>query len=241
MNANVEPASATEPLVEHHYIKRTGWLRAAVLGANDGLLSTASLLVGVAAARVAPEQLLVTAVAGIAAGAMAMAAGEYVSVSSQADSERADVERERAALEAAPHDEERELSEIYIERGLEPELARQVAQALHNHDPLAAHVRDELGITDTSSANPLQAAIASAVSFALGGVPPLLAVLLAPPAMIITVLVAATVATLAILGAAGSRIGGAPLVPGIARVTIWGSLAMAVTAGVGHVFHLSMG
>jgi vacuolar iron transporter family protein len=226
---------------EHHFINRTGWLRAAVLGANDGLLSTASLLVGVAAAQVTAEQLLVTAVAGIAAGAMAMAAGEYVSVSSQADSERADVERERLALAQTPHDEERELCELYVDRGLEPALARQVAAALHAHDALGAHVRDELGITETSSANPLQAALASGVSFTLGGLPPLAAVLIAPHAGVIPALVAVTVATLAMLGGLGARMGGAPLVPGIARVTIMGSLAMAVTAGVGHLFHLSGG
>jgi VIT1/CCC1 family predicted Fe2+/Mn2+ transporter len=230
MNA---PASAHS---EEHYVNRSGWLRAAVLGANDGLLSVASLLVGVSAASFDRAHLLLTGVAAIVAGAMSMAAGEYVSVSSQADSEAADIERERRALEDDPDTERRELAAIYIRRGLPKALAIEVAEALSAHDELEAHARDELGITETAAAKPVQAALASAASFVAGGMPPLLTVLLAPHVIVLWVLVAVTVATLAVLGAAGARAGGAPIVRAAVRVMLWGSLAMAITAGAGRLF-----
>jgi vacuolar iron transporter family protein len=226
---------------ETHFVTRIGWLRAAVLGANDGLLSTSSLMVGVAAAAAGSSQIILTGVAGIVAGAMSMAAGEYVSVSSQADSEKADIERERLELVADPDHEARELAAIYIKRGLPKDLAIEVVTALSAHDALEAHTRDELGITDTSTANPLQAAIASAASFLAGGFPPLLTALLVPASGILWAIAAVAVLTLAVLGAAGSRVGGAPILPGILRVVLWGSIAMAVTAGVGHVFHATVG
>jgi VIT1/CCC1 family predicted Fe2+/Mn2+ transporter len=214
MNA---PASAHS---EEHYVNRSGWLRAAVLGANDGLLSVASLLVGVSAASFDRAHLLLTG----------------VSVSSQADSEAADIERERRALEDDPDTERRELAAIYIRRGLPKALAIEVAEALSAHDELEAHARDELGITETAAAKPVQAALASAASFVAGGMPPLLTVLLAPHAIVLWVLVAVTVATLAVLGAAGARAGGAPIVRAAVRVMLWGSLAMAITAGAGRLF-----
>lgn len=226
---------------EKHFVNRTGWLRAAVLGANDGLLSTASLMVGVAAASVTHSQLILTGVAGIAAGAMSMAAGEYVSVSSQADSERADTERERKELEANPEHEQRELAAIYIRRGLPKQLAIEVAEALSDKDVLEAHTRDELGITETSVANPVQAALASAGSFITGGLAPLLTAIFAPLAPSVWFIVGVSVLTLAILGAAGAKAGGAPTLPGITRVTVWGSAAMAITAGIGHLFHAQLG
>ena len=226
---------------EKHFVNRTGWLRAAVLGANDGLLSTSSLMVGVAAAAVAPSQLLLTGIAGIVAGAMSMAAGEYVSVSSQADSERADIERERGELEANPEHEQRELAAIYIKRGLPKALAIEVAEALSREDVVEAHARDELGITETSTANPIQAALASAASFVIGGLPAIAAVLLAGPSSAIWAIAIVAIITLSILGAAGARAGGAPILPGIVRVTLWGSLAMLVTAGAGHLFHTPVG
>ncbi|WP_375382577.1 VIT1/CCC1 transporter family protein [uncultured Sphingomonas sp.] len=226
---------------EGHFVTRIGWLRAAVLGANDGLLSTASLMVGVAAAAAGPSQLILTGVAGIAAGAMSMAAGEYVSVSSQADAEKADIERERREIEADPEHEKRELAAIYVARGLPEDLAAKVVDALSARDALEAHARDELGITQTSTANPTQAAMASAASFMAGGLAPLLAALLLPGAEALRGIVIVTVLTLAVLGAAGARAGGAPLLPGVVRVVIWGSAAMAVTAAVGHVFHAAIG
>lgn len=225
---------------EVHYVNRTGWLRAAVLGANDGLLSTSSLLVGVAAASVSGRQLVVTGVAGIVAGAMSMAAGEYVSVSSQADSEAADLKREQAALDRHPEQEKYELTKIYRQRGLPGDLAEKVAVKLTDYDALDAHARDELGITERGSAKPVQAAFASALSFTVGGLPPLAVVLLAPPALAIWIIFIAAIVTLAILGAAGARTGGAPMIPGIIRVTLWGTLAMAVTAGIGHLFHVNV-
>lgn len=226
---------------ETHYVNRIGWLRAAVLGANDGLLSTSSLMVGVAAAQVAPAQLLLTGVAGIVAGAMSMAAGEFVSVSSQSDAEKADIDRERAELQANPEAERRELAAVYIRRGLSKELALQVADALSAKDMLEAHVRDELGITDTSTANPVQAAMTSAASFLVGGLPAIVAVLLAPHAYAIYAIAAVAMVTLAVLGAAGARAGGAPILPGVVRVTLWGTLAMGVTAAVGHLFNAPVG
>lgn len=233
IDAQVEP--------EKHYVNRVGWLRAAVLGANDGLLSTSSLMVGVAAASVTPSQLLLTGIAGIVAGAMSMAAGEYVSVSSQADSEEADIARERRELAANPEHERRELAAIYIKRGLSKELALEVVEALTKKDAVEAHARDELGITETSTAKPIQAAMASAASFTIGGLPAIAAVLIASSSMAIWAIAAVAVVTLTILGAAGARAGGAPIVPGIVRVTLWGTMAMAVTAGVGHLFHTPIG
>ena len=232
MNA---PARAESP--EDHYVTRTGWLRAAVLGANDGLLSVASLLVGVSAASIGRSQLLLTGIAGIVAGAMSMAAGEYVSVSSQADSEAADLAREKEELKNFPHAEKHELAAIYIKRGLPKELAFEVAEALSKHDDLGAHARDELGITETSTAKPVQAASASAGSFIAGGLAPLMAVVFAPAAIALPTLVAVTIVMLVVLGAAGAQAGGAPMVPGALRVTIWGSIAMAITFAVGHLFH----
>ncbi|RST30463.1 VIT family protein [Sphingomonas ginkgonis] len=222
---------------EEHFVTRTGWLRAAVLGANDGLLSTASLMVGVAAAAADAQHVILTGVAGIAAGAMSMAAGEYVSVSSQADAERADLARERHALHHFPEQEKAELAGIYRERGLHPDLAEQVADALHENDALAAHARDELGLTDTNSANPVQAAVASAASFVAGGLPPLLAAVVAGGQQVLAVIAAVTLVMLALLGAAGARLGGAPLAKATLRVLLFGTLAMLVTAAVGRAFH----
>ena len=230
----------TSPSHEKHYVNRTGWLRAAVLGANDGLLSVASLLVGVSAASFDRSQLLLTGVAGIVAGAMSMAAGEYVSVSSQADSEAADIERERRELEENPEHEYRELTAIYIRRGLSKDLSLQVAQALSAYDKLEAHARDELGITDRSTARPVQAAFASAASFVTGGMAPLLAVLLAPAVATLPLLILVTLLMLGGLGAAGAKAGGAPIAPGSIRVVVWGSLAMAITFLAGRVFHASL-
>ena len=225
---------------ESHYVNRSGWLRAAVLGANDGLLSTSSLMVGVAAAAVGPAQLLLTGVAGIVAGAMSMAAGEYVSVSSQADSEKADIEREKRELKANPEHESRELAAIYVRRGLPKALAMEVVEHLSKKDALEAHTRDELGIHEASSAKPVQAALASAASFVVGGAPAIIAVLCVPSALAMWAIVAVAILTLGALGAAGARAGGAPILPGVVRVVLWGSLAMAVTAGVGRMFHASV-
>lgn len=233
------PASASDKpdVPEQHYVTRTSWLRAAVLGANDGLLSVASLMVGVSGASFERSQLLLTGVAGIVAGAMSMAAGEYVSVSSQADSEAADLAREERELEAHPEQEQRELAAIYIKRGLPKALAIEVAQTLMKHDKLEAHARDELGITEHSTARPVQAALASAASFVTGGLAPLLAVLLAPPSVALPMLVAVTIVALAVLGLAGAKAGGARLIPAAVRVVIWGSLAMGITFAAGRLFH----
>ena len=239
MNSPAKPERRTAHK-ETHYVNRTGWLRAAVLGANDGLLSTSSLMVGVAAAAVGPSQLLLTGVAGIVAGAMSMAAGEYVSVSSQADSEKADIEREKRELQANPEHESRELAAIYIRRGLPKELAMQVVEHLSNKDALEAHARDELGIHEASKAKPTQAAIASAASFIIGGLPAIIAVLCVSPSLAIWSIVTVAILALSTLGAAGARAGGAPVLPGVLRVVLWGSLAMAVTAGIGHLFHSSV-
>jgi VIT1/CCC1 family predicted Fe2+/Mn2+ transporter len=221
---------------ERHRTDRIGWLRAAVLGANDGIVSTASLVVGVAAAGAAPGNVLMTGVAGLAAGAMSMAAGEYVSVHSQADTEKADVTRERAELAADPAAEERELTAIYVARGLDPELARQVAGQLMAHDALGAHSRDELGISESMSARPVQAALASAASFAAGAALPLAVVALAPAAALIASVCGTSLVFLAGLGALAARAGGASALVGAWRVTFWGALAMAITAGVGALF-----
>jgi VIT1/CCC1 family predicted Fe2+/Mn2+ transporter len=221
---------------ERHRTDRIGWLRAAVLGANDGIVSTASLVVGVAAAHAARGEILVAGVAGLVAGAMSMAAGEYVSVSSQADTEQADLERERTELATQNEQEHEELAEIYVQRGLDPTLARQVAEQLMAHDALAAHARDELGISETLSARPVQAALASAATFAVGAAMPMLTVLVTPPAALIPVVVVTSVLFLAILGGFGAHAGGAPVFKAAARVTFWGALAMALTAGVGALF-----
>lgn len=221
---------------ELHRTERIGWLRAAVLGANDGVVSTASLIVGVAAAHAAHSAVLVAGVAGLTAGAMSMAAGEYVSVSSQADTEKADLNRERRELATDPEGEHAELTEIYVKRGLDRDLARQVAGQLMARDALTTHARDELGITEMLRARPLQAAFASAASFAVGAVIPLAAAaIIAPPSIVPTVIGTALVC-LAALGGLAARTGGAPLGAGILRVVFWGALAMALTAGVGALF-----
>lgn len=222
--------------VERHRTERIGWLRAAVLGANDGIVSTASLVVGVAAAGAAHKEILVAGVAGLVAGAMSMAAGEYVSVSSQADTERADLERERRELAADEPFERQELAEIYMKRGLEAALARQVAEQLMAHDALGAHARDELGISEALSARPIEAALASAATFAVGAATPLLTVLITPTSALIPVVVASAIFFLATLGGFGAYAGGAPVARAAFRVTFWGALAMALTAGVGALF-----
>ena len=221
---------------ERHRTERIGWLRAAVLGANDGIVSTASLLVGVAAASASQGSLLLTGVAGLVAGAMSMAAGEYVSVHSQADTEQADLARERSELERDPAAEQRELSGIYVQRGLDPSLARQVAEQLMAHDALGAHARDELGISVTLSARPVQAALASAASFAVGAALPLVVTTLAPMDVLIHWIAGSSLLFLALLGAAAARAGGASALLGAWRVTFWGALATAITAGVGSLF-----
>jgi VIT1/CCC1 family predicted Fe2+/Mn2+ transporter len=221
---------------ELHRTDRIGWLRASVLGANDGLISTASLVVGVAAAGATPRSIIVSAVAGLLAGAMSMAAGEYVSVSSQADTERADLEKERRELTEDAHGELAELAGIYVGRGLEPALAARVAEQLTAHDALGAHARDELGIHDLTAARPLQAALASAASFAVGASLPVLTVALVPRTSLVPVMVAATLVLLAGLGALAARVGGASVLTGSGRVTFWGAVAMAVTAAAGMLF-----
>lgn len=224
------------PHAEHHRTSRTGWLRAAVLGANDGIVSTASLVVGVAAGGADTGGILLAGVAAWVAGAMSMAAGEYVSVSSQADTERADLRQEERELERNRAHEHAELAEIYVDRGLEPELAREVATQLMAHDALAAHARDEIGISEVVSAQPVQAALASAATFTVGALLPLLAVLLAPLTLVIPAVAASSLLLLAALGALAAWAGGAPLLRGVLRVTVWGGLAMAITAGVGRLF-----
>jgi len=221
---------------ELHRTHRIGWLRAAVLGANDGIVSTASLVVGVAAADTSPNNILIAGVAGLVAGALSMAAGEYVSVSSQADTERADLARERAELATAPAAEEEELTGIYIKRGLDPSLARTVAQKLMTQDALRAHARDELGQSDEFAARPLQAALASAATFAVGAGLPIITITLAPPAALSLVVAGVSLVCLAALGALAARAGGAPVAVGAGRVAFWGALAMGVTAGVGALF-----
>jgi len=218
---------------ELHYAERIGWLRAAVLGANDGIVSTASLVVGVAAAKATRGDVLIAGVAGLVAGAMSMAAGEYVSVSSQADTEKADLERERRELETDSPAEHKELAAIYIGRGLEPSLAQQVADQLMEHDALAAHARDELGLSETHTARPIQAALASAATFAVGAVLPLLAVLVSRPSIIIPFVAGSSLVFLALMGALAARAGGANVAVGAFRVTLWGAIAMAITAAVG--------
>lgn len=224
---------------ESHLVQRIGWLRAAVLGANDGIVSTASLIVGVAAAASMREEALIAGVAGLAAGAMSMAAGEYVSVSSQSDAEQADLARERKELSDHAELEREELAQIYVGRGVEPDLARQVAAQLMQKDALTAHARDELGLSDIVAARPVQAAFASAVTFASGAALPLVAAWIAPREMIVPVVSAASLAFLALLGAIGARAGGAPVLRAMVRVAFWGALALALTAGVGSIFGLA--
>lgn len=218
---------------ERHMVSRIGWLRAAVLGANDGIISTASLIVGVAAASATRADVMVAGIAGLVAGAMSMASGEYVSVSSQADTENADLAREKAELASQPELEHRELTQIYVKRGVEPELARQVATQLMSKDALAAHARDELGISEITAARPVQAALASAVTFSVGAAMPLLIVVAAPQTLLAPLVSGASLALLAVLGALGAKAGGAGVVKAMVRVTFWGALAMGLTAGVG--------
>lgn len=225
---------------ETHRSDRIGWLRAAVLGANDGIVSTASLVVGVAAANVANSDILITGVAGLVAGAMSMAAGEYVSVSSQADTEQADMARERKELATDEQNEREELAAIYVKRGLDASLAKQVANQLMEHDALTAHARDELGISDMTTARPVQAAFASAGTFAVGAAMPLLTVVMTPRVALIPVVIATSILFLAVLGGSGAYAGGAPIVKAALRVTFWGVLAMALTAGVGALFGASV-
>ncbi len=226
---------------EFHRSDRVGWLRAAVLGANDGIVSTASLILGVAAAHGSRTEVLVAGVAGLVAGAMSMAAGEYVSVRSQADTEAADLARERHELATDVAAEERELASIYVHRGLEPQLAKQVALQLMAHDAMGAHARDELGITEAFTARPVQAALASAASFTAGAALPLLVSAVSPVAYVILAVSASSLVFLASLGALAARTGGAPITAGAARVTFWGALAMALTAGVGALFGTAVG
>jgi VIT1/CCC1 family predicted Fe2+/Mn2+ transporter len=221
---------------EHHRTTRIGWLRAAVLGANDGIISTASLVLGVAAAHGTHSNVLVAAVAGLVAGSMSMAAGEYVSVHSQADTERADLERERQELKADDKGEHKELAAIYVARGLDPSLAKQVALQLMAHDALGAHARDELGISEALIARPIQAALASAGSFAVGAAMPLLVTAIAPEASLIYLLSGTSLFFLALLGGLAAHVGGAGVSAGAIRVTFWGALAMGITAGVGALF-----
>lgn len=221
---------------EHHLIDRIGWLRAAVLGANDGILSTASLIVGVAAAASAKNAVLVAGVAGLVAGAMSMATGEYVSVSSQSDTERADLARERKELSDNIEFEKEELAQIYVKRGLEPSLAREVARQLMAKDALTAHARDELGISEVTTARPVQAALTSALTFSVGAAFPLLMVIVSPINAIVPVVFVASLCFLGLLGAIGARAGGANVLQATGRVIFWGALAMALTTGIGKVF-----
>lgn len=221
---------------EQHRTARIGWLRAAVLGANDGIVSTASLVIGVAVAHATRTEIMVAGVAGLTAGALSMAAGEYVSVGSQADTEHADLERERGELAVDSDAEQRELAGIYVRRGVEPALAQTVAQQLMAHDALAAHARDELGISEHVAARPLQAALASATAFAVGAFLPILTIALAPSSQVSVFVAGVSLICLIALGALAARTGGAPPLIGAARVGFWGALAMAVTAGVGWMF-----
>jgi VIT1/CCC1 family predicted Fe2+/Mn2+ transporter len=221
---------------ERHRIQYIGWLRAAVLGANDGIVSTASLILGVAAAHASHGNILLSGIAGLAAGSMSMATGEYVSVSSQSDTEKAALAQECAEIKSDFESEHRELTGIYVHRGLDLPLARQVAQKLMAHDALGAHARDELGISERTAARPFQAALASACSFAAGAALPLAVVAVAPEGWLIVSVAVAALASLAFLGGLAAKIGGAKIFPGVVRVTFWSALAMAVTAGVGTLF-----
>ena len=221
---------------ESHLVSRIGWLRAAVLGANDGIISTASLIVGVAAAAAKQDDVLIAGVAGLAAGAMSMAAGEYVSVSSQSDTEQADLARERKELSEHAELERDELASIYVGRGVDPALARQVAQQLMAKDALTAHARDELGISEITTARPVQAALTSAAMFSTGAALPLLMVVVSPAGALVPIVSAASLGFLALLGAIGARAGGANVLRATVRVTFWGAFAMALTAGIGRLF-----
>lgn len=220
---------------ENHLVSRIGWLRAAVLGANDGIVSTASLVVGVASASAGSSEVLVAGIAGLVAGAMSMAAGEYVSVSSQSDTEQADLGRERKELETQPEFEREELAQIYVARGVSPELARQVADQLMAKDALGAHAHDELGISEMTTARPIQAALTSAATFAVGAALPLLMVIVSPANLLVWTVSVASLLFLALLGAVGARAGGANVWRATLRVTFWGAFAMALTAGIGAV------
>jgi vacuolar iron transporter family protein len=224
------------PQPESHLVSRIGWLRAAVLGANDGIISTASLIVGVAAAAATQNAVLTAGVAGLVAGAMSMATGEYVSVSSQSDTERADLVLERKELSENPTFEIEELAEIYVKRGVDQALARQVARQLMAKDALGAHARDELGISEITTARPVQAALTSAASFSVGAAMPLLMVVVSPRGALVPIVFAASLGFLAVLGAIGAKAGGANILRATARVTFWGALAMAITAGIGKLF-----
>lgn len=226
---------------EQHSISRIGWLRAAVLGANDGIVSTGSLIVGVAAANVPRTEVFISGVAALVAGAMSMAAGEYVSVSSQADTERADLAKESAELARQPLLERDELTELYIRRGLSAETARDAAEQMMARDALGAHARDELGISEVTTARPLQAALASALTFTAGAAAPLLAIVLAPGPLLVATVVIVSLVCLAALGSMGAVAGGAPIGRSLLRVTFWGALAMALTAGVGRLFGTTVG
>lgn len=226
---------------EPHFIQRNNWLRASVLGANDGLISTASLLLGLVAANATTHTLLLTGSAALVAGAVSMAAGEYVSVSSQTDTETADLRTERDLLDKYPNEELNELTQIYIKRGLDASLAHQVAQQLMDYDDLDAHARDELGITDTSHANPLEAAVASALSFVMGAIIPVLVVMISSTNILSQTIVTSTLAGLALLGYASAKLGGAPVMIAIVRVLVWGIIALSVTFLTGHLFGVSLG
>ena len=221
---------------ERHLVARIGWLRAAVLGANDGLVSTASLIVGVAAAQTSKTGILVAGVAGLVAGAMSMAAGEYVSVSSQADTEAADLSRERAELDADPEAETRELAAIYRSRGVDAQVSLEVARQLMVHDALGAHARDELGLSEHTAARPIQAALTSAATFSVGAVLPLAVVIVAPGSLLVALVSGSALVGMALLGGIGARVGGAGIVKAVLRVTFWGAFAMGLTAGIGHLF-----
>lgn len=222
--------------LEKHYVNRSGWLRASILGANDGLLSTASLIIGVAAAQADRNSVMLAALAGLSAGAFAMAAGEYVSVSSQADIETADLKREEMELQNMPDVEMNELAKIYVQRGLTPETAQEVARQLHDHDALGAHARDELGINEITSAKPMQAALASGASFIAGGVFPTLVAFFLPMQNMVYLQYIFALIFLVVLGAGGARIGGSHIGKGIMRIVIWGTFAMAMSALIGHLF-----
>ena len=224
---------------ESHQIERIGWLRAAVLGANDGIVSTASLVLGVAAAHGTHESVLIAGIAGLFSGAMSMATGEYISVHSQSDTEKAALEEERSEIEADFHSEHRELSAIYVHRGLDLPLANQVATKLMEHDALGAHARDELGISDVTTARPLQAAITSAISFSAGAALPLLVIFLTPVSLMFPATAGSAIISLAFLGGLAAKAGGAKVLPAVMRITIWSALAMATTTGIGTLFSMS--
>lgn len=233
-------ASAGAHPDDPHFVHRTGWLRAAVLGANDGIVSVASLIIGVAAAAPAPGAVMIAGVAGLVAGAMSMAAGEFISVSSQRDSEQADIRREKLALKKMPEEELEELAAIYEDRGLSPETALLVARELSAQDALTAHVRDELGLSDALAARPLQAAFASGMTFSAAAALPVLAAWLAPASAIVPAVLAVAIAALALLGAIGARAGGSPLLPAVLRVLGWGVFAMGITFAIGSLLGVSV-